>query len=51
MIAGFRGCRPVILPAIQTETLDLADKLVKLSRYEAHLDRKFERTLAMLLKL
>ena len=28
-----------------------ASKLEKLSRYETHLDRKFERTLAMLLKL
>ena len=28
-----------------------AFKLEKLSRYETHLDRKFERTLAMLLKL
>jgi hypothetical protein len=28
-----------------------AFKLEKLSRYETHLDRKFERTLAMLIKL
>ena len=28
-----------------------AYKLEKLSRYEIHLDRKFERTLAMLIKL
>jgi hypothetical protein len=28
-----------------------AYKLEKLSRYETHLDRKFERTLAMLIKL
>lgn len=28
-----------------------AFKLEKLNRYETHLDRKFERTLAMLLKL
>ena len=28
-----------------------AYKLEKLSRYETHLDRKFERTLGMLLKL
>ena len=27
------------------------DKLERLGRYEVHLDRKFERTLAMLLKL
>ncbi|MBU4152935.1 MAG: hypothetical protein KKD63_08645 [Proteobacteria bacterium] len=28
-----------------------AERLEKLSRYEIHLDRKFERTLAMLIKL
>jgi len=27
------------------------DRLEKLNRYETHLDRKFERTLAMLVKL
>lgn len=38
-----------------TDIRDLMDlkayKLEKLSRYETHLDRKFERTLAMLIKL
>lgn len=41
-------------PAIKTQTLGeglRAHMLEKLSRYETHLDRKFERTLAMLLKL
>ncbi len=40
--------------AIKAQTLGeglKADRLEKLSRYETHLDRKFERTLAMLLKL
>lgn len=40
--------------AIKTQTLGeglQAYRLEKLSRYETHLDRKFERTLAMLLKL
>jgi hypothetical protein len=32
------------------EALDL-DRLERLGRYEVHLDRKLERTLAMLLKL
>ncbi len=41
-------------PAIKAQTLGeglQAFKLEKLNRYETHLDRKFERTLAMLLKL
>ena len=40
--------------AIKTQTLGeglQAHKLEQLSRYEIHLDRKFERTLAMLLKM
>jgi hypothetical protein len=41
-------------PAIKAQTLGeglRAHLLEKLNRYETHLDRKFERTLAMLLKL
>ncbi len=41
-------------PAIKAQTLGeglQAYKLEKLNRYETHLDRKFERTLAMILKL
>ena len=41
-------------PAIKAQTLGeglQARRLEKLNRYETHLDRKFERTLAMLLKL
>jgi len=41
-------------PAIKAQTLGeglQAHKLEKLNRYETHLDRKFERTLAMLLKM
>ena len=41
-------------PAIKTQTLGeglRAHQLEKLNRYETHLDRKFERTLAMILKL
>jgi len=41
-------------PAILTQTLGEGlqpNRLEKLSRYETHLDRKFERTLAMLLKM
>ena len=41
-------------PAIRVQTLGeglQAYRLEKLNRYETHLDRKFERTLAMLLKL
>ena len=40
--------------AIKTQTLGegiQVYRLEKLSRYETHLDRKFQRTLAMLLKL
>jgi hypothetical protein len=43
-----------LTPAIQAQTLGeglQAHRLEKLNRYETHLDRKFERTLAMLLKL
>jgi hypothetical protein len=42
------------IPAIKAQTLGeglRAHLLEKLNRYETHLDRKFERTLAMLLKL
>ena len=41
-------------PAIKAQTLGegiQAHRLENLNRYETHLDRKFERTLAMLLKL
>ena len=41
-------------PAIKAQALSegfQVYRLEKLSRYETHLDRKFERTLAMLLKL
>ena len=41
-------------PAIQAQTLGeglQAEKLENLTRYETHLDRKFERALAMLLKM
>jgi hypothetical protein len=41
-------------PAIKAQTLGeglRAHLLEKLNRYETHLDRKFERTLAMILKL
>ena len=41
-------------PAIKAQALGeglRAHLLEKLNRYETHLDRKFERTLAMLLKL
>ncbi len=41
-------------PAIKAQTLGeglQANRLEKLNRYETHLDRKFERTLAMLLKM
>lgn len=43
-----------LIPAIQVQTLGEGlqmHRLEKLNRYETHLDRKFERTLAMLLKL
>lgn len=43
-----------LIPAIQVQTLGEGLQmhgLEKLNRYETHLDRKFERTLAMLLKL
>jgi hypothetical protein len=43
-----------LTPAIKAQTLGeglQANRLVSLNRYETHLDRKFERTLAMLLKL
>lgn len=43
-----------LTPAIRAQTLGeglRAHLLEKLNRYETHLDRKFERTLAMLLKL
>ena len=41
-------------PAIKAQTLGEGlqpHKLEQLSRYETHLDRKFERTLGMLIKL
>ncbi|MFZ1538914.1 MAG: hypothetical protein WAT23_16215 [Chromatiaceae bacterium] len=43
-----------LTPAIQVQTLGeglQVHRLEKLNRYETHLDRKFERTLAMILKL
>ncbi|WP_242471076.1 hypothetical protein [Thiocystis violacea] len=43
-----------LIPAIQVQTLGeglQVHRLEKLNRYETHLDRKFERTLAMILKL
>ena len=42
--------RPLIREQAYGESLD-PDKLERLGRYEVHLDRKFERTLVMLLKL
>jgi len=42
--------RPLIREQAFGEALD-ADKLEQLGRYEVHLDRKLERTLAMLLRL
>ncbi len=42
--------RPLIQSQAYGEAL-APDRLDKLSRYEVHLDRKLERTLAMLLKL
>jgi hypothetical protein len=42
--------RPLIREQALGEALD-PDKLERLGRYEVHLDRKFERTLAMLLRL
>ena len=42
--------RPLIREQAFGETLD-PDKLERLGRYEAHLDRKVERMLAMLLRL
>jgi hypothetical protein len=42
--------RPLIREQAFGESLD-PDKLERLGRYEAHLDRKFERMLAMLLRL
>jgi hypothetical protein len=44
------GNRPLIREQAFGESLD-PDKLERLSRYEVHLDRKLERTLAMLLRL
>ena len=42
--------RPLIRQQAFGESLD-PDKLERLGRYEVHLDRKLERTLAMLLRL
>ena len=42
--------RPLIREQAFGEALD-ADKLERLGRYEVHLDRKLERTLAMLIRL
>lgn len=51
----YRGAQEAkYTPAIRTQTLGeglRAHQLEKLNRYETHLDRKFERTLAMLLRL
>jgi hypothetical protein len=44
------GNRPLIAAQAQGEALDPV-RLTTLSRYEAHLDRKLEKTLAMLLRL
>jgi hypothetical protein len=43
-----------LIPAIQVQTLGeglQVHRVEKWNRYETHLDRKFERTLAMILKL
>jgi hypothetical protein len=51
--AGFQKVvlnQPAIKAQVEGESLQ-AQKLENLNRYETHLDRKFERTLAMLLKL
>ena len=42
--------RPLIREQAFGEALD-PDKLERLGRYEVHLDRKFERTLSMLIRL
>jgi hypothetical protein len=42
--------RPLIREQAFGEAVD-PDKLERLGRYEVHLDRKFERTLSMLLRL
>jgi len=42
--------RPLVRAQAFGEAVD-PDRLIGLSRYEVHLDRKLERTLAMLLKL
>ncbi len=42
--------RPLIRAQAFGQSLD-PDKLMQLARYEAHLDRKLERTLAMLIRL
>ena len=42
--------RPLVREQAFGESLD-PDRLERLGRYEVHLDRKLERTLAMLLKL
>ena len=42
--------RPLIRAQAFGEAID-PDRLEKLSRYEVHLDRKLERTLAMLIRL
>jgi hypothetical protein len=42
--------RSLIRPAALGEALN-PDRFERLGRYEVHLDRKFERTVAMLLKL
>jgi hypothetical protein len=42
--------RPIIREQAFGQSLD-PDKLERLSRYEVHLDRKVERTLAMMLRL
>jgi hypothetical protein len=47
---GYVENRSVIREQVLGEALDL-DRLEPLSRYEVHLDRKLERTLAMLLRL
>lgn len=53
-LAATQKAEAKFTPAIKAQTLGeglQAHRLEKLNRYETHLDRKFERTLAMILKL
>ena len=47
---GSLGIRPLIRAQVLGETLDF-QRLEPISRYEVHLDRKFERAVSMLLRL